>query len=285
MSTLKSGTSASPTARIVSSRPEYVPVDASVPEMPLKTPRSAWSNEKRPSTGVCPGSSRCQGPNVPAVTISPGGTALVSVVSKGISVSTATLRTRSRCITQVRWSLDRSRGMMTSFASSATRSSTITGGPLKRCAPVVSTGGAVSSRPSPGGIWISSPSRRTCSTCRRHALIRLVCMVNDLMVMSGGTSVLPLWRMVRPVPVACRVGNACNVRPPSSTSASSRSANDSVTRSLRIFEENGMRATTLIARIVTTAAIPEPMSQRCRFGVTQPHQHNPCRPSRERPAF
>ena len=30
--------------------------------------------------------------------------------------------------------------------------------------------------------------------------------MNDLIVMSGGTSVRPLWRMVRSVPTACSVG-------------------------------------------------------------------------------
>ena len=41
-------------------------------------------NVKTPPSGVSPGSSACQGPNEPRVTMSPGGTALVSVASNGI---------------------------------------------------------------------------------------------------------------------------------------------------------------------------------------------------------
>ena len=41
------------------------PCDASVPEMPLKTPRSAFSKLNVPSSGVSPGSLRSHGPNPP----------------------------------------------------------------------------------------------------------------------------------------------------------------------------------------------------------------------------
>ena len=54
--------------------------------MPLNTLRSALSNVNAPSRGVRPGSSVCQGPKVPAALISPGGTALVSIVSNGMRV-------------------------------------------------------------------------------------------------------------------------------------------------------------------------------------------------------
>ena len=121
--------------------------------MPLKTPRSACSNVKSPSIGVWPGSSRCHGPNDPSVTMSPGGTALVSVDSNGMAVSIPTLRTRRRCIAHVRWSRFRSRGMITSLASSATSWSTTTCGPLNRWPPLVAVAaGASASAPSSGGM-------------------------------------------------------------------------------------------------------------------------------------
>ena len=84
---VNSGVSVSPWTSIRSSRPPNVPFADRMPEMPLNTLRSASSKVNVPSSGVSPGSSLDQGPNDPWVTISPGGTPLVSVASNGIARS------------------------------------------------------------------------------------------------------------------------------------------------------------------------------------------------------
>ena len=94
-----------------------------MPEMPLKTPRSAFSKVKVPSSGVRPGTTFFQGPNDPVVVICPGGTALVITVWNGIFVRAPTDWMCSSCMRQTFGRLPALRGRIVSVASSATSSS------------------------------------------------------------------------------------------------------------------------------------------------------------------
>ena len=78
MVTVKSGVEVLPSTSIFSSTPPNLPVEDSMPLIPLNTPRSALSKVYSAANGVCPGSSGLHGPKVPLVSISPGGMALVS---------------------------------------------------------------------------------------------------------------------------------------------------------------------------------------------------------------
>ncbi len=83
-------------------------------------------NVNAPFTGVCPGSSRCHGPNDPSVAICPGGTPFVSNASNGMVVFALTECTRSVWRYQVFGVFSGFRGMMITAASGASTTSITT---------------------------------------------------------------------------------------------------------------------------------------------------------------